>query len=29
MADGVPSVAQQVMVGSGANPPEDDAAIAK
>ncbi|KAF7342070.1 putative fungistatic metabolite [Mycena venus] len=28
MADGVPSVAQQVMVGSGANPPEDDAAIA-
>ncbi|KAJ7481720.1 glyoxal oxidase N-terminus-domain-containing protein [Mycena latifolia] len=28
MADGVPSVAQQVMIGSGANPPEDDAAIA-
>ncbi|KAJ7662113.1 glyoxal oxidase N-terminus-domain-containing protein [Mycena polygramma] len=29
MAGGVPSVAQQVMVGSGGNPPEDDAAIAK
>ncbi|KAJ7031543.1 hypothetical protein C8F04DRAFT_692622 [Mycena alexandri] len=28
LADGVPSVAQQVMIGSGANPPEDDAAIA-
>ncbi|KAJ7757149.1 glyoxal oxidase N-terminus-domain-containing protein [Mycena metata] len=28
IADGVPSVAQQVMIGSGANPPEDDAAIA-
>ncbi|KAJ7120963.1 glyoxal oxidase N-terminus-domain-containing protein [Mycena epipterygia] len=29
MADGVPSVAQQVMIGTGASPPEDDAAIAK
>ncbi|KAJ7173130.1 glyoxal oxidase N-terminus-domain-containing protein [Mycena crocata] len=28
MADGVPSVAQQVIIGSGANPPEDAAAIA-
>ncbi|KAJ7093915.1 hypothetical protein B0H15DRAFT_145630 [Mycena belliarum] len=28
MADGVPSVAQQVMIGSGANPPEDAAAMA-
>ncbi|KAJ6591192.1 glyoxal oxidase N-terminus-domain-containing protein [Mycena vulgaris] len=28
MADGVPSVAQQAMIGSGANPPEDAAAIA-
>ncbi|KAK7042275.1 putative fungistatic metabolite [Favolaschia claudopus] len=28
MADGVPSVAQQVMIGSGGNPPEDPAAIA-
>ncbi|KAJ7093924.1 glyoxal oxidase N-terminus-domain-containing protein, partial [Mycena belliarum] len=27
MADGVPSVAQQVMIGSGANPPEDAAAM--
>ncbi|KAJ6481816.1 hypothetical protein C8R45DRAFT_1150862, partial [Mycena sanguinolenta] len=29
MADGIPSVAQQVVVGSGANPSEDDEAIAK
>ncbi|KAJ7777929.1 hypothetical protein DFH07DRAFT_569529 [Mycena maculata] len=28
MAGGVPSEVQQVMIGSGANPPEDDAAIA-
>ncbi|KAJ7057175.1 glyoxal oxidase N-terminus-domain-containing protein [Mycena amicta] len=28
MADGVPSVAQQVMVGTGAGPPVDNAAIA-
>ncbi|KAF7329976.1 putative fungistatic metabolite [Mycena kentingensis (nom. inval.)] len=28
MADGVPSVAQQVMVGTGASPPVDDAALA-
>ncbi|KAJ7792251.1 glyoxal oxidase N-terminus-domain-containing protein [Mycena olivaceomarginata] len=29
MADGVPSVAQQVMVGDGGNPPEDPGATAK
>ncbi|KAJ7846109.1 glyoxal oxidase N-terminus-domain-containing protein [Mycena olivaceomarginata] len=29
MADGVPSVAQQVMVGDGGNPPEDSGATAK
>ncbi|KAJ7291038.1 glyoxal oxidase N-terminus-domain-containing protein [Mycena rebaudengoi] len=28
MADGIPSVAQQVMIGSGANPPENPAATA-
>jgi hypothetical protein len=29
MADGIPSVALQVMIGSGANPPENPAATAK